>query len=34
MYNNLKERLNQYIKEKQIPLSKEAVDRMIKYANN
>ena len=31
MYNNLKERLLKYVKDKHIPLSEEAIDRMINY---
>jgi len=31
MYNNLKERLLKYVKEKHLSLSEEAIDRMINY---
>ena len=34
MNNNLKERLVQYTKDKHLPLSEEAIDRMINYANS
>lgn len=32
--NKLKERLNKYVKEKHLPLTEEAIDRMINYANS
>lgn len=32
--NKLKERLNKYVKEKYLPLTEEAIDRMINYANS
>lgn len=32
--NKIKERLNKFVKEKHIPLSEEAIDRMINYANS
>ena len=32
--NNLKERLNKYIKEKHITLSEEAIEKMINFANS
>lgn len=34
MNNNLKERLIKYAKDKHLTLSKEAIDRMIKFANS
>lgn len=34
MNNNLKERLVQYVKEKHLPLSKEAIEKMINFANS
>ena len=32
--DKLKERLNKYVKEKHLPLTEEAIDRMINYANS
>lgn len=32
--NNLKERLNKYVKEKHITLSEEAIEKMINFANS
>lgn len=32
--DKLKERLNKFVKEKHLPLSEEAIDRMINYANS
>lgn len=32
--DNIKERLNKYIKEKHITLSEEAIERMINFANS
>lgn len=32
--DTLKERLNKYVKEKHITLSKEAIERMINFANS
>ena len=32
--NNLKERLIQYVKDKHLTLSEEAIEKMIKFANN
>lgn len=34
MNNNLKERLVQYVKEKHLPLSEEAIEKMINFANS
>lgn len=34
MNNNLKERLNKYVKEKHITLSEEAIEKMINFANS
>lgn len=32
--DNIKERLNKYIKEKHITLSEEAIEKMINFANS
>ena len=32
--NNLKERLNKFVKDKHISLTEEAIDKMIKFANS
>lgn len=32
--DNIKERLNKYVKEKHITLSEEAIERMINFANS
>lgn len=32
--DNLKERLNKYVKEKHITLSEEAIEKMINFANS
>ena len=32
--DNIKERLTEYIKEKHLTLTEEAIDRMINYANS
>ena len=34
MNNNLKERLNKYVKETHITLSEEAIEKMINFANS
>lgn len=34
MNNNIKERLNQYVKEKHISLSEKAINKMINYSNS
>ena len=34
MNNNLKERLIQYVKDKHLTLSEEAIEKMIKFANS
>ena len=32
--DNIKERLNKYVKEKHLPLSEEAIEKMINFANS